>query len=71
MRRRSTPVPVAPDNTRKIITLPKVLAARIRAFRFARQLDTESQAYVELLALGLEAAERKKRAARSRSKPEG
>jgi hypothetical protein len=51
-------VPVAPNKTRKIITLPKTLAARIRAFRFSRQLDRESEAFVILLEAGLEALER-------------
>jgi hypothetical protein len=50
-------VPPAPDKTRKIITLPKALAERIRAFRFARQYDRESEAYVVLLEAGLEALE--------------
>jgi hypothetical protein len=49
-------VPIAPGKTRKTLTLPRELIARVRTFRFARQIDQESDAYVWLLERGLEAA---------------
>lgn len=41
-------------NTRKILTLPHELVARVRKFRFRREIDTETEAYRVLIAKGLE-----------------
>ena len=41
--------------TRKLIHMPNSLADRIRAFRFARQINTESEAIRTLLETALEA----------------
>jgi hypothetical protein len=46
-------VPVAPNKARKTLTLPKDLIARVRDYRHARKHDQESDAYAELLELGL------------------
>jgi hypothetical protein len=51
-------VPIAANKTRKTVTLPKELVARVRQFRFRRQFDQESDAYAWLLEQALAAAER-------------
>ena len=54
-------VPVAADKMRKTLTLPKTLVARVRAFRFAKEYDQESDAYTALLEKALEGIDREKR----------
>jgi hypothetical protein len=55
---RERRVAVAPGKMRKTLTLPKELVARVRAFRFARQYDQESDAYAALLEMALAQVER-------------
>jgi hypothetical protein len=51
-------VPIGAGKVRKTLTLPKVLVARVRTFRFRREFAQESDAYVWLLEWALEQVER-------------
>ena len=43
-------------NTRKIVTLPKPLLARVKRYRHRREIDTEAEAIRTLLSEALDAA---------------
>jgi hypothetical protein len=61
----TTGVGIAAGKERKALTLPKDLIARVRAWRHARQIDPESEAYAQLLEKGLEASDREEREEKS------
>lgn len=53
-------MPVNPETTvRKLISLPKALAASIDDFRFRERIKTESETIRRLIELGLETAKQR------------
>jgi hypothetical protein len=55
-------MPVNPETTvRKLISLPRALAARVEDYRFQVRAKSEAEAYRRLIEAGLEATKAKKR----------
>jgi hypothetical protein len=55
-------VPVGAGKVREVLTLPKGLAVRVRAFRFRREFEQKSDAYIWLLEQALNQVEREEEA---------
>lgn len=47
------------NEIRKILGLPSALAAAVKEYRFERRIETESEAYRQLIRAGLDAASAK------------
>lgn len=50
-------MPVNPDTTvRKLLSMPKTLAAEVSEYRFSQRIGTEAEAIRRLIELGLQAS---------------
>jgi hypothetical protein len=68
-RTKTERMPPPKNYARKLISLPPLLAQRVKDFRFQRRLENDTEAYRLLIQKGLEAFEREEQEAKPRRKP--